>query len=198
MSDFQQTVDLREKMESQRRPPTPKSAPPAGRKAMTPLEKIYQTEIESGAEVELKKINKPTVGKSRGGLIKSIIFILAFLIVGFTVYSLVFKNSAVFNKAPKNLNWYAVKLVDGKFYYGQISDLKANPVTIVNVYYDYDQAKDSGQKEQNETGSLRLVKRGKETHGPDGTMAVYQSQILLLEPLKSDSKVLQAILEYEK
>ena len=67
---------------------------------------------------------------------------------------------------------------------------------IENVYYNYDQQK--GTKTIEETGSLRLVKRGQETHGPEGIMNIVRLQVLYMEPLKKDSKVLEAILNYEK
>ena len=195
MSDnFQQTVDLRGKIERSK-----KVAPP---KAITPLEKIYQEEDEIKSRADLKKISQPRIKESHEGLIKIIVLILAILVVGATVYFLFFrtKSAAV---DPKAKDWYAIKLVDGEIFYGQVQDVKADPVVIENVYYNYDQAKESGAaKDQSkvveETGNLRLVKRGKETHGPDGSMNVIRAQVLYMEALKSDSKVLQAILGYEK
>jgi len=204
MSDFQQTVDLRGKMEQQ------KSASPArlpdgqaSRKAaapkntISPLEKIYQDEVDT--KTDLKKINQPKAKKSREGLIKIIVFILAILIIGFTVYNLFFKDKSWLNRLNGSQAWYAVKLVDGETFYGQISDTKADPVVMNNVYYNYNQTKEKdGLKPTDEVGNLVLVKRGKETHGPDGTMNIVRSQVLFMEPLKTDSKVLQAILQYEK
>ncbi|MFH0923104.1 MAG: hypothetical protein V1825_00025, partial [Candidatus Falkowbacteria bacterium] len=49
-----------------------------------------------------------------------------------------------------------------------------------------------------ETGSIRLVKRGKETHGPSGVMNIVRAQVVYMEPLDEESKVLKAILNYEK
>ena len=45
---------------------------------------------------------------------------------------------------------------------------------------------------------LRLVKRGKEAQGGDGSMAVVRAHVVSLEPLADDSKVLKAILDYEQ
>lgn len=203
MSDFQQTVDLREKME---RP----------KKTATPLEKIYRgedaAETQRGASVEtqriasLQTISRPKVKTRRGASVETqrlasllAVFILAILLAGATVYFLFFKTkSAVVS--PKAKDWYAVKLVDGEVFYGQIEDTKADPVVMANVYYNYDQAKakEAGAGAAENSGNLRLVKRGKETHGPAGTMDIVRTQVLFMEPLKSDSKVLKAILEYEK
>ncbi len=206
MDNFQQTVDLREKMERQK-----PASPAGGKAAATPLENIYRE--EKSAERDLQKFSRPEVKPSREGLIKPIVFALAILIVGASVYFLFYRSKgAAVN--PKARAWYAIKLVDGEIFYGQVFDVKADPVVIANVYYDYDQAKqntiskssaETGPPagpprlgEAGETGNLRLVKRGKETHGPDGSMNVVRAQVLYLEPLKADSKVLKAILEYEK
>ncbi|WP_319526173.1 hypothetical protein [uncultured Desulfosarcina sp.] len=95
--------------------------------------------------------------------------------------------------------WYAVKLVSGETYYGQINDTDADPVVIKNVYYNYDQMlENQGKNNTNQSGSVRLVKRGKEPHGPDTTMSIIRNQVKYMEALKQDSKVLQAILQYEK
>jgi hypothetical protein len=53
-------------------------------------------------------------------------------------------------------------------------------------------------EDKKENANLRLVKRGKEVHGPDGTLSVVRAQVVYMEPMKEDSKVLKAILEYEK
>lgn len=199
MSDFQQTVDLRGKMERQR-----KSA--VVKKTVTPLEKIYlsaQADNEENsieAKADLKKINQPKIKNSHQGLIKTVVFILAILIISATVYFLFFKNKSWFSGADKNQTWYAVTLKDnGLVYYGQVSNVEADPVVINNVYYDYDQKESiKNNKTFTSTGDLRLVKQGKETYGPESKVLVYQSNISDATPLKSDSKVLQAILQYEK
>jgi len=192
--DFKQTVDLREQMEKRKK----FAAQAPLKKAATPLEKIYREETKA-PEKDLRKINQPKIARPRPELVKFGIFILAFLIIGFTVYNLFLKDRGWFNRADKTPVWYAVKLVNDEVFYGQISDTTADPVVIKNVYYNYEKTKEkTGSKPADETGSLILVKRGKETHGPDGTMDIIRSQVRLMEPLNSDSKVLKAILEYEK
>ncbi len=145
---------------------------------------------------ELQKISRPIERKINEPIFKRIIILLAIILIGLVVYFLFFNKNNEANDA-NSLNWYSVKLVDGEIFYGQIKDIASDPVIIKNVYYNYDQQKD-GSDEVNATDSLRLVKRGKETHGPDGTLNVVRMQILYMEPLKKDSKVLEAILNYEK
>lgn len=192
--NFQQTVDLREPAEKQRRPL---------KKTVTPLLKILEPAEPGGPGKDFRKISQPRAGQPRPGLIKPLVFILAILAVGAAVYFLFFRAKSA-GQEPLAGGWYAVKLVNGEIFYGQIADLGADPVTIANVYYNYDYEKDkpAASEDKNktavETGNLRLVKRGKETHGPDGSLKVVRAQVLYMEALKSDSKVLKAILEYEK
>jgi hypothetical protein len=193
MSDFQQTVDLRGKMERQRKAAMIK-------KPVTPLEKIYNEEKSTEAKTDLKKISQPKIKNSHQGLIKAVVFVLAVLIIIAAFYFLFFKNKNWFSGADKNQTWYAVTLKDnGLVYYGQVSDVNADPVVINNVYYDYDQKESiKNNKIFTSTGDMRLVKQGKETYGPESKVLIYQCNISDATPLKSDSKVLQAILEYEK
>ncbi len=93
--------------------------------------------------------------------------------------------------------WYMVRLADKEIFYGQVADQSSDPVVLNNVYYDYDQPKDGEAPKAEETPNMRLVKRGKEAHGPSGTMNIVRSQVMFMEPLADDSKVLKAILEYE-
>ncbi|MDP2708994.1 MAG: hypothetical protein Q8O93_03030, partial [bacterium] len=183
------TVDLREKMEKRRKP-----APP--QKPAAPLEKIYRP--DGGAQPDLNKIIKPAAGRDYSGLIRRAVLIAAVLIVGFTAYKLYFPRGEAI-KVDKAASWYAVKLADGETFYGQVYDTKADPVVVNNAYYNYDQAKAKEEgKAIGDSGTLRLVKRGKEAHGPDGSLNIVRAQVLFLEPLKPDSAVLKAILEYEK
>jgi len=192
MSDFRQTIDLREKTKK----------PDSPQKTVNPIEEIYQDE-NLGLKKDFSKINRPKIFKPREGLIRLIILVLAVIVVGATVYTLFFrhKGASVDSKAK---SWYAIKLVDGEVYYGQVFDVKADPIVVGNVYYNYDQAKDTAasktdlSKNFDETGSIRLIKRGQETHGPNGSMDIIRSQVLFLEQMKAESKVLKAILEYEK
>jgi hypothetical protein len=163
------------------------------------IDQVYNDQDEIKAD--LKKINKPQVKQVNETWFRRGILFLVLIIVGLIVYGLFFRSSG--GKKTSALTtgqsgrWYMVKLVDGEIFYGQISDTAADPIVIRNVYYDYDQVK-GDKKEKNQTGSLRLVKRGKETYGPSGEIEIVRTQVLFMEPLREDSKVLKAIREYEK
>ena len=178
-NDFRQTVNLREK---------PKTKASSGR-----AEGIDNVFNDSGEE--FSRINRPKVRKVNESLARRLATVVALIAVLVAVYFLFFRKSGEEYKVEAS-SWYAVKLVDGEIFYGQVDDTAADPVIIKNVYYNYDQQK--GTEATLETGNLRLVKRGEETHGPEGIMNIVRSQVLYMEPLKRESKVLKAILNYEK
>jgi len=150
--------------------------------------KEYQT-------IEFPSVSRPKKEKSPSR--QAVIGAFLAIILAFLGWQFFFAdNEPVVSVEPK---WYMVKLSNNETYYGLIADTAADPIVIKSVYYNYDQLNPENQGgEPQETGNLRLVKRGKETHGPDGTLRVVRSQVMFMEPLKEDSKVLNAILEYEK
>jgi hypothetical protein len=157
------------------------------RAGFSPLKKIERAPSLEGHEKKIK-LAVTAVG---------ILILALVLFFAFKAKIPAGKVAGEIETASQEAKWYAVKLVDGEIFFGQTSDTASNPLTIEKVYYNYDQAKD-GLKPDESSPNLRLVKRGKETHGPTGEMKIYQAQILYLEPLKEDSKVLGAIREYEK
>ncbi|MFH1427267.1 MAG: hypothetical protein ABIG60_01940 [Patescibacteria group bacterium] len=184
-NNFRKTVNLRQ----------PAGKPLASR--AEGIDQVYNSEGEMN-KADFNKINRPKIKQVNEPIFKRIIILLAIIIAGILIYWIFFHGGE--EKVKENTTlWYSVKLVNGEIYYGQITDTKADPVVLNNVYYNYDQLKGEGSvaTEKTETGNLRLVKRGKETHGPDGTMNIVRAQVLFMEPLKEDSKVLRAILDYE-
>jgi hypothetical protein len=213
MNDFNQTVNLKDKLA---KPVQPSPAKPTGQQAnQSPPKERQINKVFSGESeniYEFQKINRPNQPKYNEVLIKRILLGLAAVIVIIMIFRLwpnaskKAEEKTAENNKPSDatteqfeVKWYAIKLVNNEIYYGQIGDIKSDPVVVSNVYYDYDQANGKATSSGDETtGSLRLVKRGKETHGPSGTMDIVRSQIIFMEPLKDDSKVLGAILDYEK
>ena len=184
-NNFQQTVNLKKKSTKKNK---------TIKKQSSEIDKIYD---DREIKRELQKIALPKNNQQSENIYKKIVFILIFILIFVVIYFLFFSNkdnSLKTLEENKNNNWYSVKLLNDEIYYGQIDDIKSDPVVIQNVYYNYDQA----NKEENKNNNLRLVKRGKETHGPDGTMDIVRSQVVYMELLSDDSKVLQAIINYEK
>ena len=209
-NDFQKTVNLKERTQKAQSAnigrKTIKSLKKSGFKS-TPskaegIDQVFNDDEED--KQDFQKINRPVNSNGSGGkdaVYKWVIFILI-IVIAFGFYLFVNKDKeveSVKNESNKNF-WYSLKLINGEFYYGQIKDTCADPVMLENVYYNYDQinSEQDANGEKSESGNLRLVKRGKETHGPDGSMSIVRTQVVYMEALSEDSKVLKAILDYEK
>ena len=191
VENFQKTVNLKGKM----KPPATARHERAGKnKKADEIDQIYNDEDGNGS---LRKIDKPREKTPNESAFKKIVIFLAFVLIVFIGYSMIFQGGTEKEPAANTSNkeaWYAVKIITGEIYYGQIEDKSTDPVVVKNVYYDYDQDK---EKKEGEPSSLRLVKRGKETQGGDGSMNIVRAQVLYMEPLREDSKVFEAILNYE-
>lgn len=203
MSDnFEQTVDLSKKIQAKKKRDLPakkitKNNNSKGR--AEDIDEVYNGSFENEKK-ELQKINRPLIKKETNPIFKQVFLVIVALAFIFILYFLFVKSHNTIQKeANVSYKWYAVKLSNNEIYYGEIGDTSADPILIKNVYYDYDQI-NSPEKEKKDQGiaNLRLVKRGKETYGPDGTMNIVRDQVVYMEPLAKDSKVLKAILEYEK
>lgn len=146
---------------------------------------------------DMQTINRPDTEDGSNLILLAKTFLAAVLVVAviFFAYRYLFRSQAKSTQPPIGaVKWYMVVLNDGESFYGRIGDIKSDPVVIESVYYNYD--KDSKETEAGQ--NLRLVKRGKEAQGGDGTISIIRSNVKYLEALREDSKVLRAITEYEQ
>ncbi len=173
------------------------------------IDRVFDENKADSGQDSLHKIDRPLPRRDNSRLIQWFFLILLVLIIGATsIYF--FKQRGIGDKgepaqaeesAARQANrWYSVQLTSGETYYGFIKDTASDPIVLEKVYYNYDQlnkeeAPVNGEKEEK---SIRLVKRGKEAHGPDGSMEIVRAQALYMEPLAEGSNILKAILEYEK
>jgi len=176
--NFQQTVNLKKKMKE-------------GKRAEG-IDKIYE-----GEEKFSNKFERPKPRSIDESSIKKWVVGIFLVIIILAAYFIFWNGKKVVEENIKNESWYAVKLTDDEIYYGKIVDTTADPVIIESVYYDYDQINNE-EPSAGENKNIRLVKRGKETQGGDGSMSIVRAQVVYMEPLREDSKILQAILNYEK
>lgn len=199
--DYQQTVNLKDKINNTRKGNGDgriKSRAELSRmKRTSAIDQVYNMSEKENERDEMQKIERPMAKKVIEPKFKGAVILLVLLLLVSGVYFFFFRKGDDQKNLDIAKNWQAIKITNGEIYYGQIEDITADPVVVNNVYYNYDQQKEE-KKEAAESGNLRLVKRGKETHGPDGTMSIVRSQILYMEPLSEESKVLAAILDYER
>ncbi|HEU0051239.1 MAG TPA: hypothetical protein VFQ60_04270 [Patescibacteria group bacterium] len=99
----------------------------------------------------------------------------------------------IFLSNGKRAGTYAVFLTNGQVYFGSIASTRSQTLLLKDIYYI--QPKDETQKPG---GDVTLAKFGNEFHGPEDWMEISRSQIVMIEKLREDSKLLQAIRSYGK
>lgn len=81
--------------------------------------------------------------------------------------------------------YQAVHLDTGETYFGKVGKVDDETVSLSDVYYFLE-----GDK-------TKLVKRGREAHAPQDTLAINLDRILTAENLQEDSPVVKAIRKYQ-
>lgn len=116
--------------------------------------------------------------------------------------------------SEKSSKFVSVFLTNNQIYFGKISNLDSNYPTLKDVYYlrvqktlvPADEADTAtGVKVEDkkkaplpqQKDELTLVKLGNELHGPTDEIKFNRDQILYIEDLREDSKVVKAITQYE-
>jgi hypothetical protein len=92
-------------------------------------------------------------------------------------------------------NYHAVFLTNGQVYFGRVTSRNDFEVVLENIYYLQSDKQMIAQGLDNQK-ELKLIKLGNELHGPEDMMYINRDQVLFIEPLKADSKVVKAISEY--
>jgi len=102
--------------------------------------------------------------------------------------------------------YQAVFLTNGQVYFGKVNKHNLSYVELIDIYYlqvkPILQQKE-GEKQENQNNNnqqqteLSLVKLGNELHGPLDRMQINKDQIVFIEDLKDDGKVVDAIKRYQ-
>jgi len=97
-------------------------------------------------------------------------------------------------------SYEAIFLTNGQVYFGKASSLLSSYVKLSDIYYLIQkqplQAQDANAEVQQP--EFTLIKLGGELHGPKDQMTINRNQILFIEELKADSKVVTAIVASRK
>ena len=100
-----------------------------------------------------------------------------------------------------NQNWQAVFLTNGQVYFGKVAKEGSQKVVLQDIYYlqvtQPLQTSGDQQAQAAAQNELSLVKLGNELHGPEDQMRINADQVLFIEDLKSDSRVVEAINNYK-
>lgn len=134
--------------------------------------------------------------------------ILVLLIIGGGIYLIASYTGLGGSLLPKPLlqaNWQAVFLTNGQVYFGKIVKIDKDYLVIKNIYYlqvvtqplqTSQQGQAAGAEAAETEQRLTLIKLGNEIHGPTDQMVINRDQVVLMEDLKDDSRVVQSINEY--
>jgi len=111
-------------------------------------------------------------------------------------YYFMFKGKDV-AKVVDSSKYQAVFLTNGQVYFGKVSGEKKSYVAVSDVYYmvlkqPLQNQKKEGEDQEQAKPEYTLVKLGKEMHGPT-SMSINKDQILFIENLSDDSKVVTTI-----
>jgi len=158
----------------------------------------------SGAAGGRKKSN------GSGSWLKGLItLIIVLAIIGGGIYFIARYagiSGGLLSRPALKADWQAVFLTNGQVYFGKIVKMDKDFLTIKNIYYlqvveqplqTSQTGQPADQQIQPQTEQrLTLIKLGNEIHGPTDQMVINRDQVVLLEDLKNDSRVVQSINEY--
>ena len=128
-----------------------------------------------------------------------VLITIVVLVVLFVTLSLtgVTKKFMPGTAAKSGSDWQAVFLANGQVYFGQIKSQNDHQIVMDSIYYlQVDQS--AQEQDKNAQPKLSLVKLGNELHGPKDEMSINYQNVLFVEDLKDDGKVVTAINDYVK
>lgn len=126
--------------------------------------------------------------------------IIAIILIVVVVVALIVACSRT--SAPKTEGYQAVFLSNGQVYFGKVAKLNHTYVELSDIYYlqltkPLQTQEPPLEGEAATQSKLTLMKLGKEIHGPKDQMIINRRHVLFIENLKDDSKVVQAINQYQ-
>lgn len=133
----------------------------------------------------------------------ALLYIVLAAVIVFAVVST--KGFGLLKKNSNDSGWQAVFLTNGQVYFGHLAGMQSQFATLTNIYYLQVDQQQGLQPTDNKTSTapaqqpkVTLIKLGNELHGPQDSMSINRDQILFVEDMKSDSKVVSAIDQYIK
>jgi len=131
-------------------------------------------------------------------VIYGLVVVIVLVLVGVGVFT---KGFGYWDKNNDG-NWKAVFLANGQVYFGHLgTGWSGKTVVLKDIYYLQVDQQENLQPDKTSSATdnskLSLVKLGSELHGPKDKMEINRDQVLFVEDLKTDSKVVSAIDEYQ-
>ncbi len=129
--------------------------------------------------------------KKSGGSVKFLVFIVVLIAAG--VFVSMWKNGQ--DSFGSSDSYQAVFLTNGNTYFGKLSRMNSQYPILSDIYYINITQIQPRSKDDQSQQAISLVKFGGEIHGPVDKMAINRDQILFIEDLRNDSKVVQGIMQ---
>jgi hypothetical protein len=133
-------------------------------------------------------------------LTKSGWFLILFLLFAIMIFVLLFSCKQKDVKVAFDdyqSKWQMISLTSGEVYFGEVFKEDEFYLSLRNIYY----LKEKGGLHQSSGVSQKedfsLIKFGREIHQPFDQMRINRQQVLYIEDLKKESKIIQAIMDYE-
>lgn len=152
--------------------------------------------ITSPKEPVHKKTLKKLKTSPIGSLLGIVLFASALILFIAIIFGISTRSSE--SSYVQKDEYQAVFLEGGQVYFGKLKSMKDNHLNLIDVYYlnvnDQNvQPDQSASAQQN----LSLIKLGCELHGPRDQMIINREHVLFWENLKNDSRVAEAIKEWQ-
>lgn len=150
---------------------------------------------------------KPVSSSGGGSWLRSLLTLVVvilifggaiYFIAGYTGIASLLPGSSVFES-----EWQAVFLTNGQVYFGKVDSIHPDFIDLKDIYYlqvvNVEDTSALGQPpdvQAQPEQRLTLIKLGNEIHGPLDSMLINREHVVIIEDLKSDSRVVQAINDY--
>ncbi len=127
------------------------------------------------------------------------ISVILVVLIGLIILGFLFAYSSIQNPFSKSGEYQAVFLNNNQVYFGKLSNKNSKYVTLKDVYYlRVTQTIQEKDGKQISVPDINLIKLGTEIHKPTDRMEIQRGNILFIEDLSSDSKVIEAIKSYQE
>lgn len=136
--------------------------------------------------------------KKEKGIIGRVVIAIILVVIVAAAVLFLRKDKSSADAVVDSTKYQAVFITNGQVYFGKVSGENKQYVSLSDVYYLVlkqplqNQKEGEDQNQDQAKPGYSLIKLGKEMHGPT-SMSISRDQILFIENLADDSKVVSAI-----
>lgn len=132
--------------------------------------------------------------KTKNYGLKILAVLVVILLIGLAVKLFVFSDLGL---AENKSEWQAIFLTNNEVYFGKVARVNKEVVVVQSIFYlQNKEALQQGAIAKTQTGDIALIKLGSELHGPMDEMRINKNQVLFVEDMKDESKIVKAIKDY--